>query len=80
MYEYCLGYRFQGVRCGHEFVEGFKGVGFSSETACRNATRKAQNKCEAVGEAFDQSRIFVSEVGLTPAELRQVQDDWKIGG
>lgn len=79
MHSYNLGYRFKGENVGHEFVEGFTGTALTGEIAAYgDAILKVRAKCEAVGEAFVQARLVLSDIGTTTAELMQLRDDWKV--
>lgn len=80
-FEHRLGYRFQGILAGNEFVEGFVGTALSgANNAFDKAIRKIKAKCEAINESFEPKRIilFESAVGLSADELKQIREDWKV--
>ena len=77
MFECKLVYRFSNGE-----VEGFKGCGFSAETARQDALNQIGRKVAIVrnarknGEEFEHSRLSESFHGLTPNEDAQVKRDW----
>jgi hypothetical protein len=60
-------------------VEGFTGTGFTKESARRHAEAKVRDKVvNGCLRPYDPNRLILSKVGLSPAEIATLIDDWKI--
>lgn len=72
MFLFRLAYRHQNNE-----VEGFKGVGFTKQTAQADAERNARNKCEAIRQPYDPNRLINNPEGLSPEDLKIIRKDWQ---
>ncbi len=59
-------------------VEGFVGCGFTAASAKAKAYRAMVEKCEAIGQAFDDGRMITSASALTKDELAIIRADWRM--
>ena len=75
MYHFKLVYRFKNNE-----VEGFKGIGFTSESSKKDALNQIKKKLASfqILEIFDAKRVYENNRALNQKELDTVVLDWQL--
>jgi hypothetical protein len=60
-------------------VEGFHACSFQGfDTSKRLVILKIIDKCNAMMQVYDPTRVITGDAGLSESEMKTIRDDWKL--
>ena len=59
-------------------VEGFSALRFQHDASRQACTQMIKEKCEALGEKFDPTRVINTHKGLNSVEMKTIEEHWAL--